>query len=78
MFKSCTYEQLCALCLVVGQCIHGGGCACAAEMPIQVNPLQTERCAYVCDRGRPRAALERHYKNDNVDFSGMPRDAVWW
>lgn len=43
-------------------------------LPIIVNPLVRERCAFACDVGSPRLELETAWPN--VDFSHL--DQVWW
>jgi len=44
------------------------------DVPVLINPIVRERCAFVCDIGTPRTELERAWPDH--DFSGI--DEVWW
>jgi broad specificity phosphatase PhoE len=48
----------------------------AAELgvPITVDPMVRERCAFSCDQGTPAAELARLWPE--LDFSGL--DDLWW
>jgi broad specificity phosphatase PhoE len=46
----------------------------ALGVPIHVNPLVRERCAFSCDIGTPRTELAMAWPNH--DFSGI--DEIWW
>jgi broad specificity phosphatase PhoE len=48
--------------------------AAALGVPMVVNPLVRERCAFTCDVGTPRSGLERTWPL--LDFSAV--DEVWW
>lgn len=43
-------------------------------LPVRLEPIVRERCAFVCDIGRPRSELERAWPD--LDFS--PVEDVWW
>ncbi len=43
-------------------------------LPIAVEPLVRERCAFSCDQGTPAADLARDWPG--LDFSHLP--AIWW
>ncbi len=45
---------------------------CPAD--IAIAPLVRERMAYLCDVGRPRSVLARHWPH--LDFGGLPE--IWW
>ena len=44
------------------------------RLPIAVEPLVRERCAFSCDQGTPAADLARDWPG--LDFSHLP--AIWW
>lgn len=44
------------------------------DLPITIDPLVRERCAFSCDLGSPPAELARLWPQ--LDFSGL--DEVWW
>ncbi|HMR32618.1 MAG TPA: histidine phosphatase family protein [Geminicoccaceae bacterium] len=46
----------------------------ALGLPIGVEPLVRERCAFSCDQGTPAAELAREWPD--LDFSDLP--AIWW
>ncbi len=46
----------------------------ALDLPIAVEPLVRERCAYSCDEGSVPALLARDWPH--LDFSGL--DETWW
>lgn len=48
--------------------------ATALRVPLIVNPIVGERCAFVCDIGSPRGDLARDWPG--IDFSHL--DEVWW
>ena len=48
--------------------------ATALGLPITVEPLVRERCAFSCDQGSSPAALAREWPN--LDFGGV--DELWW
>jgi broad specificity phosphatase PhoE len=48
--------------------------AAALRVPVFVNPIVGERCAFACDIGSPRTELERAWPA--IDFSHI--DEIWW
>lgn len=44
------------------------------DLPVVVNPIVRERCAFTCDIGTPASELARHWPD--LDFSHI--DEVWW
>ncbi len=46
----------------------------ALEVPVIVNPVVRERCAFACDIGTPRTELARAWPS--LDFSTI--EEVWW
>lgn len=46
----------------------------ALGVPIVINPIVRERCAFVCDIGTPRTELARAWPT--LDFSSIPE--IWW
>lgn len=43
-------------------------------LPVRLEPEVRERCAFVCDVGTPRSALQRDWPE--LDFSAIPEQ--WW
>ena len=48
--------------------------AAALEVPISIDPIVRERCAFSCDQGSSPAALAREWPE--LDFAGL--EEVWW
>lgn len=46
----------------------------ALDLPVLVNPIVRERCAFTCDIGTPTTELARRWPD--LDFSHI--DEVWW
>ncbi|MGH7156122.1 MAG: histidine phosphatase family protein, partial [Acetobacteraceae bacterium] len=44
------------------------------DIPVLINPIVRERCAFICDIGTPRTELERAWPEHN--FSVI--EEVWW
>jgi glucosyl-3-phosphoglycerate phosphatase len=44
------------------------------DLPISVEPLVRERCAFSCDQGTPRSLLGRHWPD--LDFDDL--EEQWW
>ena len=48
--------------------------AAALEVPISIDPIVRERCAFSCDQGTSPVELSRRWPE--LDFSGI--DELWW
>ncbi len=48
--------------------------AAALDVPITIDPLVRERCAFSCDQGSSPAELAKEWPH--LDFSGL--EEVWW
>ncbi len=46
----------------------------ALDLPIEIEPLVSERAFFVCDIGSPRSELEERFPA--IDFQDLPE--VWW